>query len=106
MSCDPIQQEIIKTLILSYSLNVGDFISSDFLSIKKLIGGSIFIWLLVWGTPPRAYTAYLEKLIFVKLESGLYFPEIPSYVRGSKYENPGVEEVNIAGLWPEIILIS
>jgi|SRR3981081_54085 hypothetical protein len=26
-----------------YSLNVGGFVSSDFLSIKKVIGGSIFI---------------------------------------------------------------
>jgi hypothetical protein len=28
----------------------------------------------------RMATAYLEKLIFVKLEFGLHFPEIPSYV--------------------------
>ncbi|MFZ0897196.1 MAG: hypothetical protein WAZ77_22060 [Candidatus Nitrosopolaris sp.] len=42
MPRDPIQLEVINNIILSYSLNVGDFVSSDFLSIKKIFGGGLY----------------------------------------------------------------
>jgi hypothetical protein len=67
----PSAQEIINNLILSYSLSVGDFVSSDFLSIKKLICGSIFIWLSICANPHKAFTAFIPFTVSFCIELNL-----------------------------------
>jgi len=48
-----------------YSLNVGGFVSSDFLSIKKVIGGSIFIWLIICANPQSLHCFHSLHLIIL-----------------------------------------